>query len=99
MTSCPTGECGHAWSEHGESGCLHDDCFCRSRISPREWRFGPRGKPGHRIVPSEGPILSCLAVSPDGVLCGRSVNRVQSTGVLRHNPRPYGRSMKYKRHR
>ena len=60
-----------------------------------EWRYGANGRPGHRPQPNYTGI--CVACGPDGSICGRGTNR--RGPLLRHNPKPYGRSMKYHRRR
>lgn len=58
-------------------------------MAVRDWKFGPRrGVAGHKPQPNENRV--CIAVGPDGRICGRSIARSQR-GHVRHNPRAYGR--------
>lgn len=67
-------------------------------LAVREWRYGPRNGRGH--LPEVNDRQVCIARGPDGKICGRAANwyePVAGTPRWRHNPRPYGRSMRYHR--
>jgi len=62
-------------------------------LEVRLWRFGSYRTSGHRPEPNDRGV--CVAVGPGGSICRRACNR--GSRGWRHNPRPYGRAMHYRR--